>query len=124
MRYPSLLRFLILALASLAYFANGAQAHLKISHGDSIELMFCSTGAERAVQLHLPGEPAEETEETCCGDCAPTSAIVYTPLDVQGASLRHAIGTDGPAPVSIHPRSPLWPGAPPNGPPVSDKAFA
>ncbi|MEM7640008.1 MAG: hypothetical protein AAF269_13215 [Pseudomonadota bacterium] len=124
MRCASMIRFLILAFASLAYLANGAQAHLKISHGDTIELMLCSTGAERAVQLHLPGEPAEETEDTCCGDCAPTPAILFAPLPVIDVTLRHAIAATGPALVFVFPRSPLWPGAPPNGPPVSDKASA
>ena len=49
MRYPRPLRFLLLALARLAYPANGRQALLHISHRDSLELMVFSNGSSRAL---------------------------------------------------------------------------
>lgn len=109
---------MILAMASCAYLANGAQAHLQISHGESLDLMLCSTGTERVVQLHLPSEPAEETEDTCCGDCAPSPVILYASPDVVRIYLCHALATRCRAAAIVYPRSPLWPGAPPNGPPI------
>ncbi|MEO1188649.1 MAG: hypothetical protein AAFW60_06220 [Pseudomonadota bacterium] len=116
------LRVLFLVMAATAYLANGAQAHLKISQGETLELMLCSTGAERAVKMHLPGEPAQETEDTCCGDCAPSPAILYASLRTADIALRHVIVTLHSMPTRVHPRSPLWPGAPPNGPPHILKA--
>lgn len=117
-----LLRTLLLAIASLGYLANGAQAHIAISQGEHLDLMLCSAGETRTITLDLPGDPAEETEDTCCGDCAPSVSIEVDPPRFNAIVLAYAdpVPTTPPAPVS--PRSPLWPGAPPQGPPISHKA--
>jgi len=122
MRMWSLLRVVLLAIASLGYLANGAQAHLHISTGETLNLMLCGTGSAKSVAVELPSDPIEETEDTCCGDCAPTSVIdLAAPTDF-AAIIRFAdpLPTHLPAPIS--PRSPLWPGAPPQGPPGAHKA--
>ncbi len=118
----SLIRVVLLAVASLGYLANGAQAHLHVSAGETLNLMLCGTGSAKSVSIDLPGDPIEETEDTCCGDCTPTSGIVATPPLVVSIILNYAdpLPTHLPEPVS--PRSPLWPGAPPQGPPNAHKA--
>lgn len=115
-------RILLLAIASFGYLANGAQAHLMISQGEHLDLMLCSTGETRTITLELPGDPVEETEDTCCGDCAPAASIevaspLLTPIIV---SYTDPVPSGQIEPVS--PRSPLWPGAPPQGPPAEHKA--
>ena len=111
------LRIILLAVAAFGYLANGAQAHLKISKGESLSLMLCSTDSVRTVQMKLPAEPIEEKADTCCGDCA-TPAAIAPPRIVQPV---HAIAFNPPTPLNlpevVSPRSPLWPGAPPQGPP-------
>lgn len=111
-----------MAIASLGYLANGAQAHLAISQGEHLDLMLCSTGQARTITLDLPGEPAEETEDTCCGDCAPAMSIVVDPPCLNSIILSYSDPVPARPHDAISPRSPLWPGAPPQGPPNPHKA--
>jgi len=112
------LRMLLLAIAAFGYFANGAQAHLQISQGESLSLMLCGTDANRTVELVIPGEPAEEITDTCCGDCSPPSALTPPRATHEVTSLIYAAPVPTHLPAAISPKSPLWPGAPPQGPPV------
>jgi hypothetical protein len=116
------LRTLLLAAASLGYLANGAQAHVRITPGESISLMICSTGTNRTLNLEIPGEPAEETKGTSCGDCAGPAALVPPGTKQIQPRLLYAQPLPAQLPDPISPRSPLWPGAPPQGPPTSLKA--
>ena len=122
MRALMAFRCLLLALASLGYFANGAQAHLKVQNGEVLELMLCSVHSSNSISVELPSEPIEETKETCCGDCTASVAIQVTApvADLIPVTFSEPLPLYLPDPVS--PRSPLWPGAPPNGPPLSHKA--
>ena len=115
------LRLIFLAFASFAYLANGAQAHVKVSSGETLELLVCSSGTTRTIEMHLPGDAPEEIEETHCGDCAPSAAVVFNPAMPDCTALGHALLTGYPAPKPVSPRSPLWPGAPPIGPPSALK---
>ena len=71
----SAFRKVLFAIASFGYLANGAQAHLNVSSGETLNLMLCGTGTAKSISIELPGDPIEETEDTCCGDCAPTSVV-------------------------------------------------
>jgi len=121
MIFWSALRLVLFAIASLGYLANGAQAHVNISSGETLNLMLCGTGTAKSISFDLPGDPVEETEDTCCGDCAPSSVIqVSAPRFVAViAAFAEPMPMQLPDPVS--PRSPLWPGAPPQGPPTAFK---
>jgi len=122
MRLWSLIRVALLAIASFGYLANGAQAHLHVSTGETLNLMLCGTGSAKSVSIDLPGDPIEETEDTCCGDCMPTFAIdVSVPSEFAGI-LKYADPLPAHMPEPVSPRSPLWPGAPPQGPPAPHKA--
>jgi hypothetical protein len=118
------LRILLLTVAAFGYLANGAQAHLKITSGESLSLMLCSTDSPRTVTLNLPGQPAQEELESCCGDCAPPVAIAPPHVSLQTRSLQFAQPLRSHLPAAVFPRSPLWPGAPPQGPPASHKHSA
>jgi len=122
MRFWITLRMLLLAAASLGYFANGAQAHVQITPGETISLMICSTGANKTLNMEIPGEPAEETKGTACGDCAAPSALAPPATRHIQPRILFAQPLPSQMPQAISPRSPLWPGAPPHGPPVSHKA--
>ena len=121
MRFWIYFRVLLLVAASLGYFANGAQAHVRITPGETISLMMCSAGINRMMTTEIPGEPAEETKGTYCGDCAAPAAL--TPPAIAQAQPRALFSQPLPAqmPAAVSPRSPLWPGAPPQGPPLSHK---
>ncbi|MFN3212242.1 MAG: hypothetical protein ACE37M_03995 [Henriciella sp.] len=122
MRFWTYLRLLLLIAASLGYFANGAQAHVRITPGETVSLLMCSTGSNRTLEMEIPGAPAEETQGTSCGDCAAPAALA--PPAVARVEFRQVFAEPLPSqmPVPVSPRSPLWPGAPPHGPPLSLKA--
>lgn len=119
-----LCRTLLLVLASLGYLANGAQAHVHISAGETLDLAMCGagTGSTRSISMEIPGDPAEETDETACGSCVSAPGIIAfaTPMAVPSLAFSRPAAMREPAKVS--PRSPLWPGAPPHGPPAPLKA--
>ena len=113
-----LLRTLLLVVASLGYLANGAQAHVKISGGETLTLMMCASGVSKPIALTLPSEPAEEMEDQCCGECLQS---IGTETPVAKRLSPPFIRLFRPTPqrhLAVHPRSPLWPGAPPQGPPL------
>lgn len=114
----TILRMILLAVAAFGYFANGAQAHLQLSHGESLQLMLCGTATDKTVELVLPGDPAKETLDTCCGDCTPPVAV--TPPQIVSPPQVSQFAQPVPAhlPPAVSPKSPLWPGAPPHGPPA------
>lgn len=115
------IRLLLLALASFGYMANGAQAHVSVHAGETLNLMLCGTGSTKMVELELPGQPIEETEDTCCGDCTPSVAISVSAPAAWPDLSRFADPVPDFLPYPVSPRSPLWPGAPPQGPPLTHK---
>lgn len=124
MKLFAIFRMLLLAIAALGYLANGAQAHLKLSGGETLSLMLCSVDSPRTIELHLPTEPAQEEPDTCCGDCAPPAAIAPPNTSALTRSVPRTQTLSQSLPEPVSPRSPLWPGAPPHGPPVSHKQTA
>ncbi len=112
------LRMIVLAVAAFGYFANGAQAHLQISHSESLQLMLCGTATDKTVELVLPGEPAKETLDTCCGDCTPPVVLAPPRIASSIQVLQFAQPVPAQLPPAVSPRNPLWPGAPPHGPPT------
>lgn len=114
-------RLILLAIAAFGYLANGAQAHLQISQGESLSLLLCGTGADKTYELVIPGEPAEEMTDTCCGDCSTPSAIAPPRVGLRTQSMFFTPPSPAHLPDAVSPKSPLWPGAPPQGPPLSHK---
>ena len=117
----SIFRVFFLMIASFGYFANSAQAHVHISPGGTISVLMCSTDHARTVEIDLPGQPAEETEDTCCGDCTTTGDVRLASPVLFAISVHYTIAPFAPKSDPISPRSPLWPGAPPHGPPTARK---
>jgi len=112
------IRTLLLSLAIFGYLANGAQAHVQISEGESLSLMLCGTGTAHTIELVIPGDPVEELTDTCCGDCSTPSAHVAPNAKSALSALRYEQPLPTALPSLVSPKSPLWPGAPPHGPPV------
>ncbi len=118
-------RLLSLLIALAAYGANGAQAHLHMAGGETLEVVMCAPGSapgSRFATMQLSDDgPVEETE-TCCGDCtAPSLIPVDPPVRPVAPASPLLRARPSVAPI-VYPRSPLWPGAPPQGPPSLCKA--
>lgn len=109
-------------LAVAAYAANTAQAHVRLDPAHTISAPLCGLGGDRTLDITLGGGPAEESVDTCCGDC--TAPVGIAPNDPVALELlsRLSIQTDTSEIYTVLRRSPLWPGAPPQGPPVFHKA--
>ena len=110
--------FHFLALMGLfAYLANGAQAHLRIVPGETISIPICGDGVSRSIEVHVGGSQEDTSDRTCCGDClVPLALLVSAPvLPLQ--AIAESVSRSGPNRSAGHPRTPLWPGAPPQGPP-------
>ncbi|MEM6626919.1 MAG: DUF2946 family protein [Pseudomonadota bacterium] len=118
-RAPAL-RLWILILAVVAYAANGGHSHLAYADGETVSVLMCGAHGDHMVQMRLGDTvPQDTSSETCCGDCthAATDAALspiasITPLIWTMTALGARLRDD------LSPRSPLWPGAPPQGPPT------
>ncbi|MEM7765932.1 MAG: hypothetical protein AAF253_00415 [Pseudomonadota bacterium] len=112
---------LLAVLAIAAYAANGALAHLVPGGSQVIHVGICGPGGGE-LAVDLGSSPAEETGDTCCGLC------LVAPVLPAEAPVRMLVGlAREPAPLpldvpAVSPRLPLWPGAPPQGPPRVRKA--
>tara|TARA_R110000787_G_scaffold16825_5_gene52922 strand:+ start:5906 stop:6277 length:372 start_codon:yes stop_codon:yes gene_type:complete len=115
-------RALLVCLAFAAYVANGMQTHLQLTPGETVKVALCGGGPPRAVTLKLSGAPAEPQQDDCCGTCLMAPPVL--PVSPMLPARAPAVLPDWSAsPVTfIHPGSPLWPGAPPQGPPSARKA--
>lgn len=108
-----------LAVVALAgYIANGAQPHLTMHSGETLELQLCGDGGTRSITIEISGEPGEFDETTCCGDCIAAAALPITYSALPSPVIAHTLHLRVQNVTSISPRSPLWPGAPPHGPPT------
>ena len=115
-------RVLLILAAAFGYLADGARAHIQVSGGDTLQVMMCSPGGEnRYIGIEIPGD-TEELADKCCGDCAPASPIrpEHPAMFVVAAHYTPQVATH--KEMTVSPRSPLWPGAPPNGPPLPHSA--
>ncbi|MEM9739879.1 MAG: hypothetical protein AAF829_08415 [Pseudomonadota bacterium] len=119
----NIVRLFSLFLAFLAYAANGAQAHIGMAHGETVSVLMCGMGSGDTYHTFTLGDDTPvESSENCCGDCMAAVALPADPPARELAPARFARTLPSPATLTIHPRSPLWPGAPPHGPPSSRKA--
>lgn len=121
--WRSYLRTFALLLAAFGLFANGAQAHVQVRSPDSIEVLMCGNGLGHVVHIGVGDpHPVDTGAETCCGECLLT-AVAPPPEPVLPVRRVASQLTVSEAPTAVvSPRSPLWPGAPPLGPPASFKA--
>ena len=113
-----LFHFLAL-LGLLAYLANGAQAHLRIVPGETISIPICGDGLSRSIEVHVGGGQEDTSDRTCCGDCLVPLALPVSAPVLPFRVVTKTIQPSGPVRFEGHPRTPLWPGAPPQGPPQS-----
>jgi hypothetical protein len=111
------LAHLVSLLSLFAYLANGAQAHMRVTPSETITIPVCGDGPSRTIAITIGGETEDTSGRTCCGDCL---MPVINQTDAPALPVRTALTLPVafiPAPYHVHPRSPLWPGAPPQGPP-------
>lgn len=113
------LRLFALWFAVLAYAGNGAQAHVVESADGTLLIPICSTDGTRMVEVSLGDEPPVETSDTKCGNCLVFAAPVPDPIRLTNLTVWAKPRLAHMAYEAVSPRSPLWPGAPPVGPPLS-----
>ena len=122
MAFARTFKLLLILAAALGYLADGARAHMHTSGGDTIRVMMCGPGeTTKYIDIDVPGD-TDEIADKCCGDCTPASPLKAEHPDVLEISTLYAPRALFSTKVSVSPRSPLWPGAPPNGPPASHLA--
>lgn len=117
MTKAALYRLVCLLLAWTAYAANGAQAHIAWTEGETVAIPYCTVHGTGVLELPI-GTKAPEATNTCCGDCTSPVALaapeLRVPSHVALVPVRHA----APSLTVAVQRTPLWPGAPPHGPPA------
>lgn len=108
----------VVALCAMAL--NGAQAHLAVAAGTTETFEICNLHGAQTIVLET-GEryPSSSEDQTCCGECV--SPVALAPDDPALTSLGHALVDWHAAPLESQTRrhSPIWPGAPPHGPPAT-----
>jgi len=119
-RVMSALRCLAVGLAMLGVLGQGSQTHLAFAEGETITVLICGQGGSRTVEMTLGGDgPPEDTNPGGCDDCTPApgalSLKAQTAVGSNILPVRVLRSREG---DPVHPGGPLWPGAPPNGPPV------
>ncbi len=112
-----LIRLVALWMAVLALFAQGAQAKLVQSESGTLTLPICTIDGTRFVTVDLDNEKPDQTAHITCDHCV----IALGPLpETPHVCARFALSLDTQAPqitTGESKRSPIWPGAPPIGPP-------
>ncbi|MEO0754768.1 MAG: hypothetical protein AAFY85_08225 [Pseudomonadota bacterium] len=112
---------LLSVLAIVAYACNGALAHVSPAGSLTFHAGQCGPGGV-AQTIVLGDVPAEETGGTCCGDCLSLPVLSPTPPFRITVPIASRLNAPLPAAPEVSPRSPLWPGAPPQGPPQNREA--
>ncbi|MEM9669532.1 MAG: hypothetical protein AAF950_11465 [Pseudomonadota bacterium] len=119
-RVSFILRHAAMLFAMMGYLAHGAQSHISFAQGETVSVLICGQGGSRTVDMQF-GDPSgpQETAPDCCDDC--THASESPPMDgdsfagnVNILPVRVLLSRQA---QPVHPGGPLWPGAPPNGPP-------
>ena len=115
-----IMRWLLASIALFAYAANGAQAHVMIHSGETVTVAMCGVSG-KTITLEIEGDAPEEMVDTCCGDCTYPPALMRDAPRLPPKILPRFVAFSAIAIDQVSPKSPLWPGAPPQGPPVFHK---
>lgn len=114
-------RHLILWLGIIGFLANSSQAGVRIDQDEILVLKMCGSG-NKTIQLELPKTPPESNEIHDCEACSPSIIEAYFVYVLNGIAWLKPKTEQGLTSAPVSPRSPLWPGAPPQGPPIPHKA--
>jgi hypothetical protein len=111
---------LLTVLFAVAFLGHSGQLHLQFPQGETVSVLMCGSGTHRMVDISFGEEgPPSDTKSECCGDCTLNHDAV-TPEAQSVANkaelpIRVLLAWQG---EPVHPGRPLWPGAPPIGPPI------
>ena len=109
-------RLVCLLLAWSAFAANGAKAHVQWAGDETVAIPYCTPHGTEVLELSI-GTEAPEATNTCCGDCTAPAALAPAEFRlIKALSVAPDRRSPRPIPVQTY-RTPLWPGAPPQGPP-------
>ena len=116
---PALNR-LLTVLFAVAFLGHNGQLHLQFPQGKTVSVLMCGSGTNRIVDITFGEEgPPSNTKSECCGNCTLNYDAVTPkaqPVAIKGEPPVRVLLARQVSPV--HPGSPLWPGAPPIGPPI------
>ncbi|MEL7041323.1 MAG: hypothetical protein AAGL90_07355 [Pseudomonadota bacterium] len=112
------IRHLLLWIGVIGFIANTAQARVEVDAGETLALQVCNEHGA-LVELELPGAPPEQKTGGHCQACyLPALAPRFEPISEPCIWIAPVLSEQIASP-RVFPRSPLWPGAPPNGPPFA-----
>lgn len=112
----------LLFISLMSVISNGAQAHLGMSAPGKIAMPICGMGDGAVIVLSLGQEaPINAEHESCCGDCVAFAAITQDAPSSVGLFAGRARPQPRQPILSFKPSAPIWPGAPPHGPPALSK---
>ncbi len=108
----------MLLIAAFAFVLNGARAGVQQDDTGSLVIPICSVDGTRYVRVDIDDDAPAETPEAHCGSCLLVAAIVP-----EACRLAKPLGVFEAAAFALPKqalpdRSPIWPGAPPTGPPL------
>lgn len=113
-----LLRTVILLIAALAYAMNGAHAGVKKSSDGTLLLPICSVDGTHFISVDIEDKGPAEISDHKCGACLVAAAIVPATCQLP-KPIAVFDGQPFAWPVRSRPeQAPIWPGAPPTGPPA------
>lgn len=115
----NLLRTALLLVAVLAYALNGASAGVAKAGDGTVLIPICSSEGTRYVSLEVSGDAPADMPETKCGDCLLAAAIMPNAVSLTKPVAAFAAAPFALPAQALPDRSPIWPGAPPTGPPLT-----
>lgn len=119
MSFLRYLRGFILIVAVAAYAVNGMKAHISFSEDGTILIPVCTVQGTTYLTVNLGGDDPVEETDTSCGLCMVGQGVeTDTPYFTPPIVLREFVSAALPS-LSLPHRSPIWPGAPPIGPPTA-----
>lgn len=114
-----LLQRFVLLLAVAAYVAQGSQARIAPSADGTILVPVCSVYGTYHIKLDM-GPPDDAPDEAqSCGLCTLVQAVEVDTVRLPAPPSPVLVPTALPAVHTAPERAPIWPGAPPIGPPVA-----
>jgi len=114
-----LVRMFALMVAVLAYAVNGAQARIVASADGELVVPICSVDGTRYLTIDLGDDAPVESNQVHCGGCLILHPITPDVPALPRAAIQINIARKRLFVRSVPVRAPIWPGAPPIGPPLS-----
>ena len=109
-------RHLLIFLGIVCILANSSHTSVRVDPGEVLIVEMCG-GGQRTIELNLPKTPPETTADHHCDACLSPVLLPRVGRVLSLITLAKPTRRLGFIVSVASPRTPLWPGAPPIGPP-------